>query len=406
MGTYPFAAASSSGTGLVPSSPVTLAPVQWAKINSDTRAIFDLGSTYIYNNGTLGVGATLTAGSNGVLTADSGNPSAGDRILILDPYNRGFAGAPFPDGVYTVTSVGSVSTPWVLTRATDCNTAALLGRFWGVEIIQGTIFAGGWSVVQALSDTEGAQTFVVGQTFMGFSIAATSAYSAGPWNTASGGSSTALGTQASALGNNAVAIGNTSLASGIGATSIGPYSNAQNQYATSLGYQSYANGIEAVSVGPFSVAYANGQMAEASNFNNIQGDAQGTRWYGANETTDATPTALVGPFSSKLKFQDRGKNDDYSKTMRLTMAVVARRIDSPGNDAVFDATGYLSGNGSNTYTWIGGAPSFTKTVTNGTTTGWAVSVAVATNIVTITVTGAAASTICWSSKTETLETAG
>lgn len=69
-----------------------------------------------YNNGTGGVGATLTnAGTLGAFTPDGVVASVGDRILIYNQTNAA------QNGVYTVTTVGNGSTPWVLTRATDAN---------------------------------------------------------------------------------------------------------------------------------------------------------------------------------------------------------------------------------------------------------------------------------------------
>ena len=67
-----------------------------------------------------GVGATLT--NNGTLAAfapDGPTAQIGDRILIYNQTNQ------FENGVYTVTTVGNGSTPWVLTRATDADTYGL-----------------------------------------------------------------------------------------------------------------------------------------------------------------------------------------------------------------------------------------------------------------------------------------
>lgn len=73
--------------------------------------------TATYNNGTAGVGATLTnAGTQAALVVDGVTLSSGDRVLIYNQTNA------FENGVYTVTSTGSVSTNWVLTRATDADT--------------------------------------------------------------------------------------------------------------------------------------------------------------------------------------------------------------------------------------------------------------------------------------------
>ena len=73
-----------------------------------------------YNNGTAGVGATLTnAGTQVALTVDGILMTIGKRVLI---YNQT---AQAENGVYTVTTVGTVSTNWVLTRSTDANTYGL-----------------------------------------------------------------------------------------------------------------------------------------------------------------------------------------------------------------------------------------------------------------------------------------
>ena len=73
-----------------------------------------------YNNGTAGVGATLTnAGTQVALTIDGILMTVGKRVLIYNQTNAA------QNGVYTVTTVGSGSTNWVLTRATDANTYGL-----------------------------------------------------------------------------------------------------------------------------------------------------------------------------------------------------------------------------------------------------------------------------------------
>jgi hypothetical protein len=74
---------------------------------------------YTYNNGSSGVGATLTANAVGALSIDGSTPSVNDRILVK---NETSTNAPY-NGAYTVTTVGNGSTAWVMTRATDFNTA-------------------------------------------------------------------------------------------------------------------------------------------------------------------------------------------------------------------------------------------------------------------------------------------
>lgn len=68
--------------------------------------------TNVYNNGALGVGATLTGVSIGQLVIDGVNVAVGDRVLIKNEVNQSHNGA------YTVTVDGSAAV-YVLTRATD-----------------------------------------------------------------------------------------------------------------------------------------------------------------------------------------------------------------------------------------------------------------------------------------------
>ena len=73
-----------------------------------------------YNNGTAGVGATLTnAGTLTAFTPDGVAAQVGDRILVYNQTNA------YENGVYTVTTVGSGSVAWVLTRATDADSYGL-----------------------------------------------------------------------------------------------------------------------------------------------------------------------------------------------------------------------------------------------------------------------------------------
>ena len=70
--------------------------------------------TATYNNGTSGVGATLTnSGAQAALVIDGITLNTSDRVLIYTQTDQK------QNGVYTVTDTGSVSTNWVLTRSTD-----------------------------------------------------------------------------------------------------------------------------------------------------------------------------------------------------------------------------------------------------------------------------------------------
>jgi hypothetical protein len=67
--------------------------------------------TATYSNGTAGVGATLTASANGALVLDTQAGNVNDRILVKDQTTR------TENGIYTVTTTGDISNPFVLTRS-------------------------------------------------------------------------------------------------------------------------------------------------------------------------------------------------------------------------------------------------------------------------------------------------
>ena len=130
--------------------------------------------TVTYNNGTAGVGATLTnAGAQAALVLDGVTLSTNDRVLI---YQQADA---TQNGVYTVTNVGSGSTNWVLTRATDADSYApasptSLGQGDAFYVQEGTTGAG----ESYVCTTQGTITF--GTTAITFSqFSATPAYTGG-----------------------------------------------------------------------------------------------------------------------------------------------------------------------------------------------------------------------------------
>lgn len=88
-----------------------------------------------YNNGSSGVGATLTnAGTNAVFILDNHAVELNERVLIKDQTDAK------QNGIYVVTVLGDASTPWVLTRATDADNSPLGEVSYGdfIFIQQGT----------------------------------------------------------------------------------------------------------------------------------------------------------------------------------------------------------------------------------------------------------------------------
>jgi hypothetical protein len=134
-----------------------------------------------YDNGTSGVGATLTnSGTQVAIVIDGIALSSSDRVLIYQQTD------PAHNGVYTVTTVGSVSTNWVLTRATDADSYGpsdpdALGQGDAFFISAGDTGAGETYVMTTVG------TITFGTTGIVFTqISATAIYSAGAGLTLTG----------------------------------------------------------------------------------------------------------------------------------------------------------------------------------------------------------------------------
>ena len=137
--------------------------------------------TATYDNGTSGVGATLTnSGTQAALVIDGVTLSTSDRVLIYTQTNAAH------NGIYTVTDTGSVSTNWVLTRATDADSYGpsdpdSLGEGDAFFVSEGDTGAGELYVM----NTSGTITF--GTTDINFAIIAeTAVYAAGAGLTLTG----------------------------------------------------------------------------------------------------------------------------------------------------------------------------------------------------------------------------
>ena len=137
--------------------------------------------TATYDNGSSGVGATLTnSGTQAALVIDGVTMVLNDRVLIYEQTNA------FENGIYTVTNVGSASTNWVLTRATDADSYGAsdpdaLGQGDAFFVQEGNAGAGELYVM----NTEGTITFgTTGITFT--QIQSTAVYSGGTGITLSG----------------------------------------------------------------------------------------------------------------------------------------------------------------------------------------------------------------------------
>ncbi len=87
--------------------------------------------TPTYSNGSSGIGATLT-GTAGVLLIDGYTPVLNDRLLVKNQASS------FQNGCYTITTLGTISVGYVLTRCTDFNQTANLNYGDTFPVLQGS----------------------------------------------------------------------------------------------------------------------------------------------------------------------------------------------------------------------------------------------------------------------------
>ena len=258
-----------------------------------------------YNNGTAGVGATLTnAGTLAAFTPDGIVASVNDRVLVYNQTNQ------FENGVYTVTVVGDGSTAWVLTRATDADSYALkdpnaLGNGDAFFVTSGLTGAGETYVC----NTVGTITF--GTTAITFAqISDSTLYTAGT-------GLTLTGTQFS-ISNTAVTAGTYGSASKTVTLAI----NAQGQITSateqdiSIAASQVTSGTLAVAQGGTNIAsYTIGDMLYASGATTISKLGIGTstyimtssgsapQWSAPSSILVGTALALAGGVAGDLPYQ-------------------------------------------------------------------------------------------------------
>jgi hypothetical protein len=208
----------------------------------------DLG-TVTYNNGSSGVGATITKTSPfATLAIDGANPSVGQRILVKNETSGQY------NGIYTVTSVGSGSVGWVLTRATDYDQTGTgtneVAPGDTTFILNGTVNAS----TQWVQTTDNPIT--IGTTPLVF------VQIAGPGSYTAGTGLTLTGTQFS-ISNTTVSAGSYGSASSVGTFTV----NAQGQL-TAAGSTSIAIAGSQITSGTVAIANGGtGQTTASSAFN-------------------------------------------------------------------------------------------------------------------------------------------
>jgi hypothetical protein len=182
-----------------------------------------------YSNGAAGVGATLTATSNGAIGTVGGYASlaVGSRVLVKDQASG------LQNGVYDVTALGSAGAPWVLTRSSDFDGSPTYevvsgdliyiqnGTLSGTQFVQ-TAVGTGSSVSPAYSYIIiGTDALVFGQ------FAGSGTYTAG--------SGIAINTNVISLTSNSLTIGSTNIALGGTSTTLAGLTSVSTGTLTATG---------------------------------------------------------------------------------------------------------------------------------------------------------------------------
>jgi hypothetical protein len=213
----------------------------------------------------------------------------------------------------------------------------------------------------------------------------------GNGNISSSNISVVLGYNNSSSGNQSVAIGNGNISSNISSISMGYYSTSSGAYSISLGAYSITNNISS-------------KLVSGTVFSQTTGAYQmGQLGLGAI-TTDATATVLKSDTNAVSASNQCALQNNNA--MAFTIEVVARNT-TTGMTGRWEAKGLIKRGANASSTTLVGTP--TVTLTNADNEAWIVAGAIAITAdttygaLTMTVTGAASTTIHWLAKILTTE---
>ena len=297
----------------------------------------DLGAV-TYNNGSSGVGATITKTTPfATLAIDGGSPSVGQRILVKNETSGQY------NGIYTVTSVGSGSVGWVLTRATDYDQVGVgtneIAPGDTTFIISGTVNAG----TQWVQTTD--LPITIGTTIITF------VQIAGPGSYTAGTGLTLTGTQFSLTSPVVVSLG------GTGVTTL-----------SGLAYGNGTSAFTAATAAQVVATISTTAVTNSTNTTNVLGGATGSLPY--NSATNTTTFLALATSGYVLTAGASAPTYVAQSTLAVGSATNATNATNLALTAGSGATNYITYAAAAT----GNQPQYTTTsltynATNGTITG-------------------------------------
>jgi hypothetical protein len=302
--------------------------------------------TATYNNGTAGVGATLTnSGTQAALVIDGVTLNSADRVLVYEQTDQ------TQNGIYTVTNTGSASTNWVLTRATDADSYGpsdpdSLGQGDAFFVQEGAAGAGETYVM----NTEGTITFgTTNITFAQFSSA--QIYSAGNGLTLTGVTFAAGAGTGVTVNANDIAIGQD-----VGTSADVTFNTVSANLTGNVTGSVTGNASTASALQTARNIALSGAVTGSTSF-----DGSGNVTIATTATSDPTIT-LGGDLSGSATLTNLG---NATLTATINANSVALGTDTTGN---YVASGATSGNGiSGSASSEGGAFTVTSNATNANT---------------------------------------
>lgn len=263
----------------------------------------DFASTY--NNGSSGVGAFLTATSNGAIAIDGVNLGLNDRLLLK---NQSTAAR---NGIYLVSTVGDVSNPAVITRTTDYDQSAANEVAAGsyVVVTEGTANTG------TLWIETGQGPFTIGTTALTFTQL-----------TVAGGGG---GGSVTSITFNSPLTGGTITSTG----SVGITDAAAD--GTTKGAATFTAADFNATSGLISIDYTNGQAASSSQ----KGFLTSADWTTFNNKVSSSTTITIAgtatEITSSAGAQDLSANRTWTLSLPTIMNLSTKTL-SGGSPLVFD----------------------------------------------------------------------
>jgi hypothetical protein len=255
--------------------------------------------TATYNNGTSGVGATLTATSNGAFPAIDGitvaTTTPGQNGILVK--NQSTAAH---NGRYNLTQVGNAGTPWILTRCAVCDQASEIPGSYVFVKAGTTQSSTGW-----VAYVSSPSSFVVGTdsiTYFQFSGAGT--YTAGTGLTLTGTQFSVNASQTQITGLGTIATGTWA------ATDVGLAHGGTNASLTAVNGGVVYSTASALAIGS---AGTSGQILTSAG-------AAAPTW--TNQNTLAVNTAATWATARTLTIGSTGKSVNGSANVSWSLAEI------------------------------------------------------------------------------------